>query len=363
MEITIKPQPDSSITKDIPITLSNYTVFAGENNSGKTNLVKGIISHFGEGSVIYIPAEKINAHDTAKTTASTDPMRDAISRLLDVVLGELPKVGGDFKNLFANIETAFSSFEVYNTALKLNSKKFDKDDFEKILKDAIASKILDHSIVDNHYGSEKKFGLNSVGQGVQRLIIAAIIQEIGKTKQSMEELIILFEEPEIYLHPKLKEKLHTSLLGLSKNPHVKIIVTTHDPYFIQLARDNKIYHVLRDADGATYVEEVAKKSLPEDWRSFSEINYQVFGVNEMDYLNELYGYIESKLGNWKNVDKELATKEAQDKKRKYLGDGKMTATSYIRHEIHHRTKEEEYTLDDVTAGISNLQTIITEKGF
>lgn len=102
--------------------------------------------------------------------------------------------------------------------------------------------------------------------------------------------------------------------------------------------------------------------MPPEWRSFSEINYQVFGVNEEDYLNELYGYLETKLGNWKNVDKELAQKETKDKVRNYLKGEKMTTTSYIRHEIHHRTNEKDYEPRDIIVGINNLQIISKKYG-
>jgi len=44
MEITITPQENSSIKKEISLNLKGYTLFAGENNSGKANLIKGIIS-------------------------------------------------------------------------------------------------------------------------------------------------------------------------------------------------------------------------------------------------------------------------------------------------------------------------------
>ena len=355
MNITIKPQENSSIKKEIPLNLNGYTVFAGENNSGKTNLIKGIISEIGEDKIIYIPAENIHAPEVVKTGAISDPMRDAVSKLLNIVIGDMPKIEGGFEDLFKKIETSFDSFEVPNTNLKLSPKPYTKSNFEKILKDEIAKKILDYKILDNHYDSETPLSFDSVGQGIQRLIIATIIQEIGKTRVSGDELIILFEEPEIYLHPKLKEKLFESLLTLSGQPNVNIIITTHDPYFIQLSRDKDIYHVLRDTDGATEVKTIKNKTLPEEWRSFAEINYKVFNVNAEDYLNELYGYLESKKIK---VDNELANKEPQETTRKYSKDQKMTMTTYIRHEIHHKTGENEYKAEDVEKGIENLQFII-----
>jgi ABC-type cobalamin/Fe3+-siderophores transport system ATPase subunit len=361
-EITVLSQENSSVGKEIPIKLSNYTIFAGENNSGKTNLIKALIAKIGIDKVIYIPAERINALAEVKTTAKEDPMRDAISKLLSIVLSSEPTISGGFSVLFKNIETTFRSFSVLKTDLKLDPKVFEKSELEKILKDSIAARILDYSVLDKYYGKNMKITLDSVGQGIQRLIITAIIQEIGKIRTAGPQLVILFEEPEIYLHPKLKEKLHDSLVSLSSQPNIKVVLTTHDPYFIELASDKRIYHVLRDKDGFTYVEEVKGKSLPKDWRSFNEINYLVFGVGGLDYLNELYGFLESELGDWIDVDNELAKKEVQDKQRQKLGDKKMTMTSYIRHEIHHKTNETKYEPKDIDVGIENLRTIISEKG-
>jgi len=193
---------------------------------------------------------------------------------------------------------------------------------------------------------------DSVGQGIQRLIIATIIQEIGKTRINGDELIILFEEPEIYLHPRLKEKLFESLLKLSEQPNVNVIITTHDPYFIQLSRDKEIFHVLRDSDGATEIKQIEEKTLPEKWRSFAEINYKVFGVNAEDYLNELYGYLESE--NIK-VDDKLSEKESQDNTRKHLGSKKMTLTTCIRHEIHHRSGETKYDDENIKKGKKDMK--------
>lgn len=59
MEIII-PAQNSSLTEEIPINLDNYTIFAGENNSGKTNLISAIMEHtdLREYEKIYIAAEE-----------------------------------------------------------------------------------------------------------------------------------------------------------------------------------------------------------------------------------------------------------------------------------------------------------------
>src|SRR3990172_8839501 len=92
-EIVIPAQLDNSIKKHISVELGDYTVFAGENNTGKTNLIKGMLSVIGEDKTIYIPAEQINALLQIKTSAKEDPMKDAISKLFNIVLTEMPVMG------------------------------------------------------------------------------------------------------------------------------------------------------------------------------------------------------------------------------------------------------------------------------
>ncbi len=61
MKVTIPKGKDSSITEDITLELAKYTIFAGENNSGKTNLIKAIKDHddFKSYNQIFVPAENI----------------------------------------------------------------------------------------------------------------------------------------------------------------------------------------------------------------------------------------------------------------------------------------------------------------
>jgi hypothetical protein len=362
MKIIIQPKENSSILKKIPVSIDAYTIFAGENNSGKTNLIKGIIDELGgEDKVIYIPAENIDPKENIKTGTGTDRMTKAISNLLKIVLDKIPVIDGNFKELFKNIKENFDTFGINNTKLELSEKVFKKENFEKWIKDNVAKSILESKIIDSYYDKDKNFDVTQVGQGIQRLIIISIIQEIGRMDSinNSEEKILLFEEPEIYLHPKLKEKLYESLIKISTNSNIKVLITTHDPYFIQLNEGQNVYRVTRDQDGATYIDNNIKKYLPKDWRSFSEINYQVFNVNGEDYLNELYGHLEDDFGCWTKVDAELEKKgQAKDQKRNYCGNSLMTIGSAIRHEIHHRTKETLLDRPSIDDTIEKLQKIL-----
>lgn len=369
MNIELQPVENSSLRKIININIEKYTVLAGENNSGKTTLVKAILEQLGGvDNIIYIPAENIDPKENLKTSAGTHLMTKAILKLLEVSLDQDPVIEGEYESLFKSIENVFSSFDVKNTRLNLNEKNITKAQIEKWVKEKIAQTVLDTEIIDSYYGGDTKLNIDQVGQGVQRMIIVSVLQEIGKKNiSSEEETIMLFEEPEIYLHPKLKEKLFDSLIKISENTNIRIVVTTHDPYFIQLSAGKNVYVVDRDQDGATFINDQINKYLPNSWRSFSEINYQVFGVNSNDYLNELYGYVENVICNnkWRRVDTLLEEKgQTKNQARAFFTDlnpeDKITIGSAIRHEIHHPTQETVIDATDVNATISILQNIISD---
>ena len=56
--------------------------------------------------------------------------------------------------------------------------------------------------------------------------------------------ILLFEEPELFLHPNMQKNLRENLIGLSKK-NFQIFITTHSPYFItnieNISNLNRVY--------------------------------------------------------------------------------------------------------------------------
>lgn len=303
----IEPQENTSITEPIDdLELGDYTILAGENNAGKTHLMNAIISKIGKENTIYIPAESIDAKLAAKTGARDDSMRSAISKLLEIRLPKDTDIEGDFEDLFKDIEKTFDSFGVKNTELKLESREFSKKDFEDIITDSVAKRILEHSTVDKWGDENEEIDIDKVGQGVQRLIIASILQEVGKIQVEGDEILVLFEEPEIYLHPQLKKRLYDSLFDLSNNPKISVVISTHDPQFIELGKDQKIFKVFRndEKNDSTDVELINEGPYL-DYKSDSEINYLIFKLPTKAYFLELYDHIKRKEGFEDNSYKEL----------------------------------------------------------
>lgn len=295
MKVTISKREDSSITEDITLELAKYTIFAGENNSGKTNLIRAIKDHkdFGTYKQIFIPAEHIQPQgEELKSSAITT----SFSKLLKTILGPIFS-----KNILKELVDNFNGSDdknnfIYDVNRLLEDigvakTKFDVKIAEDEFNENLIIKITKAFVKDLYETDVNEVDLDRIGMGIQRLIVAVLIRYYEEKKiEKNEKVLIIFEEPEVYLHPKLKKGLYESLLKLSTDrENTMVLITTHDPYFIELGKGQKIYHVFRDnkKKDATMVEPMESDGLL-GYKSESEINYLIFGIPSKTYFIELY---------------------------------------------------------------------------
>lgn len=125
------------------------------------------------------------------------------------------------------------------------SKAFEKDfsvtvgnkieDEEEQLQEAVEAiqQLADEQNGDND--ADRTFDLHGHG-----LIRQAIINILGLFKDSKEneKHIILFEEPELYLHPSNKRKFRDTLYKIAEQEEYQIICVSHDPQLIDLSRQH-----------------------------------------------------------------------------------------------------------------------------
>lgn len=97
------------------------------------------------------------------------------------------------------------------------------------------------------------------GHGAQRSLILTLLEilvlESAKTAKEVNphEIIILMEEPEIYLHPQMARKMRDVLLDIAQKPTAQVICTTHSPAFLDLADRHVGIVMLRKAGGVTKI--------------------------------------------------------------------------------------------------------------
>lgn len=94
-------------------------------------------------------------------------------------------------------------------------------------------------------GTATRIGLQ--GHGLQRALVFAMLEVLATQKATgtAEEgkeprtraTILLFEEPELFMHPHLMRRLKKTLMEISKRETWQVIVTTHSPFLIDVSDD------------------------------------------------------------------------------------------------------------------------------
>lgn len=84
------------------------------------------------------------------------------------------------------------------------------------------------------------------GHGTQRALVFALIEVLAKQDAVIEQTgdalrqrstILLFEEPELYMHPHLMRRLKRALQGIAASQDWQVVISTHSPFLIDVATD------------------------------------------------------------------------------------------------------------------------------
>lgn len=236
-----------SVDKEL-VSSQSSNIFAYENGQLSKNNFYGAknVSQTKLGRVIFIP-EISKTSDTLKLSGPS-PLRDITNFVFSRIVKTSPS--------FSALNSAFDSFnkefdeESRKEDFSLNNLKKDiNSDLQSwdiafglrvnpIKPADIVKNLMGHYIIDKNLG-EKEVSIESLGQGVQRHLIYTLIKlsskytEIKEPKKkefSPDLTLLLFEEPEAFLHPTQQENLNLSLKKLSAS--TQIILTTHSPVFV-----------------------------------------------------------------------------------------------------------------------------------
>ena len=152
----------------------------------------------------------------------------AANRLASKMRGENGDQFQEVKQLADELTERVSS--VINARIVLT---MDSPDGEKIVNDNTLIKIDD--------GVET--GIEYQGHGAQRALIFALIESlanqqskiINRDNENSRPTILLFEEPELFIHPHLLRRLKNALVKLSEQEGWQVIATTHSPFLIDVS--------------------------------------------------------------------------------------------------------------------------------
>lgn len=224
-------------------------IYAYEDGNLSDNLFYGAanISSSKLGSIIYIPAVS-KVEDSLKTTGPS-PFRD----LVNLVMKKVVSGSGVFEQLntaFTKFNNEFKAEEV--SGLSIDGIKSDVNgelaqwgvgldiEVSPIKSDDIVKNLLKPHIED-HKLDGQRVDISSFGQGLQRHLIYTLIKMSARynisTKSSNKEFnpdytLLLFEEPEAFLHPSQQDVLFRGLKDLASTEGQQVIVSTHSSLFV-----------------------------------------------------------------------------------------------------------------------------------
>ncbi|HHF0635750.1 TPA: ATP-dependent endonuclease [Pseudomonas aeruginosa] len=202
------------------------------------------------GRLIYIPA-LTTAADQMKTTGPS-PLRDMLNFMLKRVVSD--------SAAYKEVESAFGKLneeargadgflskiaDPINAAIRQWGIRFDMS-VNSIAPDEITKNLVKHGFADAMLG-DTVLALDRYGHGFQRSFLYELIKlaptfaEVKKSEKKEFDpdfTLILFEEPEAFLHPAQQENMAYHLRRLGAGEGQQVIVTSHSPIFVGKVADD-----------------------------------------------------------------------------------------------------------------------------
>ena len=230
------------------------------------------------GAVIYIPA--LTTTESQFKTAGTSPFKALLSHFMR-------KSAGFDKGLEV-LRTAFSDFnevargedgfltqmqEPINRALKSWGISLDIR-IAPIDANEIGKNLIHPAFVDGVVSKERQ-DIDHFGSGFQRTVIyelikaASLLQDVkldsGKKEFQPNLMLLLFEEPEAFLHPAQQEQMAINLRKVARQSDAQVFITSHSPIFVGKMM-SEIYQICRLAkDRSSTVAYQLKSSVAPDY--------------------------------------------------------------------------------------------------
>jgi len=263
--------------------------FYGDDNVGLGKL----------GDVIHIPAVS-RLEDVSKFSGKS-PLRD----LVNAIFKKLVKGSASFATFQCAIKTFGQDIQTEETSDKRSLKGLE-DDINSGLGDwdakfkfkvnplsemEVVSAMLDYDIFDETLKSNQKAA--SYGQGFQRQLIYRLFRvsaaystsrPAAKKKDfSPDFTLLLFEEPEAFLHPPQQSQLDRDLRKIAAEGGRQVLVSTHSPQFVSHATEN-IPGIarLQRSNGLTHIGQVRPENLNALFLENQEINKLAAGLKNYE---------------------------------------------------------------------------------
>lgn len=268
----------------------------------------------------------------------------------------------DVENLNDDLDEKIKKDKVKNDFLAEAVKKFEEISGSQIKLDFLDNyEPFKNAFFAARKDNNQQTSLSNLGSGYE--MIFALLYSFYLAQQSGKQLIVLIDEPELHLHPRLQEKFVEFLLEFSKK--AQIILASHSPLLVkQLAENDKAKIRVLERDGQK-VSEIEKRVLP--YNSANEINFLAFNLPTEEYHNELYEELKIRDDNnrtnplnLKNFDIHFFQNEkGETANHPYNGAANQVSIhTHLRTQIHHRGTSGKADLQQIKQSIEKMRSFL-----
>lgn len=240
------------------------------------------------------------------------------------------------ENLNDDLDSKIKKDKVENKFLSEAVKKFQEISGSQIKLDFLDNyEPFKNAFFAARKDNNQQISLNNLGSGYE--MIFALLYSFYLAQQSGKQLIVLIDEPELHLHPRLQEKFVAFLLEFSKN--AQIILASHSPLLVkQLSFNENVKISVLESDGQQ-VSEIEKRVL--SYISANETNFLAFNLATEEYHNELFEELKFINGDDKSIkdfDNDFfVTAKGEPKNSPWKGNqNEVSDHTFIRNQIHHQ---------------------------
>lgn len=211
---------------------------------------------------------------TKEKNAKLDKALKTISDLQDEIYSkeDIDTYKSDVNEKFSSLFPGFK-IEVDDGVSRL---KFTHDKIGKDFKISFKDKL------DNCNSHEQ------MGHGAIRMAIFLLMlmrDELRGQASDRKSFIVLFEEPELFLHPSLTKKLRALTYEVSGDSMpFQILCASHSPQMIDISKDHtSLVRMVKNGDNGTRLFQVAREDLKnEEQKTSEEIKQKIYEVLRLD---------------------------------------------------------------------------------
>ncbi|WP_081668155.1 ATP-dependent nuclease [Metapseudomonas resinovorans] len=119
-------------------------------------------------------------------------------------------------------------------------------------------------LIDEEFESSLQYQ----GSGVQRALAFAMLESTAGHASIVEggerSVVVLYEEPELYIHPHLMRRLKSALVSKTGSPKWQVICSTHSPFLISLAdKPESLKLIRKNAENKRIIHQLASNIFEE----------------------------------------------------------------------------------------------------